>query len=197
MDIARHLPLSQRPQVDESGVGSNWAVPAAGILSQMADLLDDAAPEVWQRETARRGSTVGGVAASLVRALAPRRSAGAQEWDDAELVTRIRESSVERASGRPRTRVRALGDVLLAGYDIAGALGVPLLVDATTTGAVAVARSLTAPLGIRAVVRARTMVSTDHGWRVGFGPELRGSAEAIVLFLYGRGPLPNDGAPGD
>ena len=192
MDIARYLPLSQRPQVDESGVSSNWSRQAGGILLQIAEALEAASPEDWELQTQRPNATVRDVAHSLVRVAASSRATRGETLDDTRSAARIREAAIDKLTGKPRTRARTLGAILVAGYDLTRALGTPLSVDATVTGAVAVARSLTAPLEIRVVVRARTLMATDDGWRVGFGPELHGSAEAIVLFLYGRGILPRD-----
>jgi hypothetical protein len=42
-----------------------------------------------------------------------------------------------------------------------------------------------------AVVRDRTLAPTDADWRIGRGPELPGSAAAIVLFLFGRAGFPS------
>ena len=50
-----------------------------------------------------------------------------------------------------------------------------------------------APVEIRAVVTARTLVATDAAWRVGRGPKLPGTAAGIVLFLFGRGGPPKPG----
>ena len=59
------------------------------------------------------------------------------------------------------------------------------------SGAVALARTLAAPLPIRAVVKGRTLRATDAGWGFGSGPEIAGTARELVLFLYGRGPVPS------
>jgi hypothetical protein len=63
-------------------------------------------------------------------------------------------------------------------------------VDPVTSGAVALARAAAAPLPVRAVIRGRTLKATDAGWEFGSGPELAGTARELVLFLYGRGPVP-------
>ena len=69
-------------------------------------------------------------------------------------------------------------------------LGDAVSVDPVASGAVALARSLSAPIAIRAVVTARTLLATDAAWQVGRGPELPGTAAGIVLFLFGRGAVP-------
>ncbi|HEY5319560.1 MAG TPA: hypothetical protein VIJ76_01670 [Galbitalea sp.] len=173
-------------------MSSNWSRQAGGILLQIAEALEAASPEDWELQTQRPNATVRDVAHSLVRVAASSRATRGETLDDTRSAARIREAAIDKLTGKPRTRARTLGAILVAGYDLTRALGTPLSVDATVTGAVAVARSLTAPLEIRVVVRARTLMATDDGWRVGFEPELHGSAEAIVLFLYGRGILPRD-----
>ena len=92
-------------------------------------------------------------------------------------------------SGR-RVRIAALGTVLAEAYEFAALTGRTLVVDPVTSGAVALDRSLRAPLAIRAVIKNRTLRATDAGWDLGSGPELRGSASALVLFLSGRAGVP-------
>ncbi len=92
-------------------------------------------------------------------------------------------------SGR-RVRVAALGTVLAEAYDFAALTGRPLDVDQVTSGAVALDRSLRASSAVRAVVKNRTLRATDADWEFGSGPELRGTAAQIVLFLSGRAGVP-------
>ena len=89
-----------------------------------------------------------------------------------------------------RVRIAALGTVLAEAYGFAALTGRTLVVDPVTSGAVALDRSLRAPLEIRAVVRNRTIRATDAGWEFGSGPELAGTAAALVRFLYGRAGVP-------
>lgn len=95
--------------------------------------------------------------------------------------------AVDRALARRRVRIGDLGAALAEAWETQPGLAV----DATTSGAVALARTLAAPLPIRAVVRGRTLRATDAGWEFGSGPELAGTARELVLFLYGRGPVPS------
>jgi hypothetical protein len=141
-DFVRYLPLSQRPQVDESAVSNDW--------------------------TARLDEVVAAVAALP----SGDRTAFA--------------AAVARARARRRVRIGDLGAVLVAAYEVSPRLEV----DATVSGAVALARALAAPLPIRAVVRGRTLKATDAGWELGTGPELAGTARELVLFLYGRAGVP-------
>ncbi len=89
-----------------------------------------------------------------------------------------------------RVRVTALGTVLAEAYEFAALTGRTLLVDAVTSGAVALDRSLRAPLAIRAVIKNRRLRATDADWEFGSGPELTGTAAEVVLFLYGKARVP-------
>ena len=95
--------------------------------------------------------------------------------------------ALDRARARRRVRIGDLGAALAEAWEADPALPVA----ATTSGAVALARALAAPLPIRAVVRGRTLHAVDAGWEFGSGPEIAGTARDLVLFLYGRGPVPS------
>lgn len=89
-----------------------------------------------------------------------------------------------------RVRVAGLGSVLVEAYDFAALTGLPLTVDPVTSGAVALERSLRAPVAIRAVIKNRTLRARDADWEFGTGPDLIGSASELLLFLYGRAGVP-------
>jgi hypothetical protein len=91
-----------------------------------------------------------------------------------------------QARARRKVRIGDLGLALVAAYES----GAGFSVDPVTSGAVALARAAAAPLPVRAVIRGRTLKATDAGWEFGSGPELAGTARELVLFLYGRGPVP-------
>lgn len=133
-NLARYLPLSNRPEVDESAVSDDWGARLAALVS--------------------------------AGAVGP---------------------AVDRALARRRVRIGDLGAALAEAWETRP--GLP--VDPTTSGAVALARALAAPLAIRAVVKGRTLRATDAEWEFGSGPELAGTARELVLFLYGRGPVPS------
>ena len=188
-DWVRYLPFSVKPKVDESGVSNNWARRLGELLLATAELLEGLSPADWQRPGVR------GSADAIVARLVPRSERRqASELTDAGVAARIRSLAVERLAGRPTTRIATLGAVLADAWELALRTERNLPVDATVSGAVALARSLAAPLPIRAVVRDRTLLATDAGWELGRGPELRGTAIAIVLFLYGRGDVPRPSA---
>ena len=211
-DFAKYLPLSQQPQADESAANSDWRGHLAVTLNATADLLATLTPEQWEapsmcagwrvRDVAghlvwRLGSSTRELIASGVRAcldghfINPARavdvlSRAAADAEPAELVARIREIGAATAAGAGRHGISELTEAVVHGFDLAHPLGLTLPVVGTASGAVALRRSLTAPTEIKAVARARTLVATDAGWRVGHGPELPGTAEGLVLFLFGR-----------
>jgi hypothetical protein len=89
-----------------------------------------------------------------------------------------------------RVRVPTLGAVLVEAFEFAALIEQRLAVDPVTSGAVALDRSLRAPLAIRAVLKNRTLHATDADWEFGTGPALSGTAAELVLFLYGRAGVP-------
>ena len=189
-DMSSYFPLSQRPKRDETDVTNNWARHRGTVLLDLAGLLD----ELSDDQVAGATLDIAGVvtelewlsttsrAARLLRRARPQTVRG-------ELGGRVRALSTADLSSGARRSVADLGDAVVAAYEIASATGHPIAVDPVASGAVALARGLGGPVGARAVTRERTLVATDADWRVGHGPELPGTAEAIVLFLYGRGRL--------
>ncbi|MBC7724698.1 MAG: maleylpyruvate isomerase family mycothiol-dependent enzyme [Burkholderiaceae bacterium] len=210
-DFAQHLPLSQRSAEDESGVTGDWRPLIAECLAHVADLLEPLTAEQWESASLCEGWRVADVAGhlawrvgtpagelltssvravvrervsprALTTAMAERRAANGQ----AALVAELRAIAGDRAVRRGRRNIGELAEVVIHGYDMATALGIPLEFPARATGAVALARTLLAPARLRAVVRHRTLRATDAGWSVGRGPEIAAPAEALVLFLAGR-----------
>ena len=93
-------------------------------------------------------------------------------------------SRPDAASGSPPS-----ARVLVEAYEFAALTGRPLAVDPVTSGAVALDRSLRAPLAIRAVVKNRTLRATDADWEFGTGPGARrdgGGAGAVPVRARGR-----------
>jgi hypothetical protein len=158
-DLARYLPLSARPRVDESGVTSDWRP----RLEQLVAAIDAYLAALPAKTLARAdvGAARDRVAAAIA-AVPPGR----------------------------RVRVPTLGSVLVEALELSTLTGRRLTVDPITSGAVALDRSLRAPLAIRAVVKNRTLRATDADWQFGTGPEMPGTAAALVLFLYGRAGVP-------
>ncbi len=98
------------------------------------------------------------------------------------------EGAVASARRRRRVRIGDLGLALVAAYEAGGER---LVVDPTISGAVCLARALSAPLPVRAVIRDRTLRASDAGWTLGRGADLVGTARELTLFLYGRAGLPS------
>jgi uncharacterized protein (TIGR03083 family) len=211
-DFAKYLPLSQRSKTDESTVSSNWREHIAATLNATADVLSTLAADQWEAPSMCRGWRVRDVAGHIVwrigssnrdllasgaracldgRFVAPSRaidmlSRASAQADPEELVESIRSIAAAKAAGIGRHGISELTEAVVHGYDLAHPLGLTLPVDATASGAVALRRCVTAPTDIKAVLRGRTLVATDAGWRFGHGPELEGTAENLTLFLFGR-----------
>ena len=220
-DVARYLPLSQRPPVDESGVSGDWRPLIAEGLSLVTDMLETLSPEQWDRDSLCAGWRVRDVAGHLVWWLgsslpaivtgglrtivrdrvSPLRltdveARRAGDADPAAILRSLRAIAAARAAGTGRAGVGDLAEVVVHGYDIGRAVDYPLAFPARATGAVALARSLAAPMPVRAVVRHRSLRATDAGWTVGHGAEIAAPAEALLLFLYGRTGMPPRLSPG-
>lgn len=214
-DFAKYLPLSHRAPADDSRANANWGGHIAASLSATADLLDGLSPDQWTAPSLCASWTVRDAAGHLVWRLGSsnrelvatlydawvghfwnpnravdvlaRRAAAA---DPDALASRIRLIAADKAAGRGRTGVIELTEAVVHGYDISSGLGLHPPVRAVASGAVALRRSLIAPTEIKAVLKVRTLVATDAQWRVGRGPGLECTAEAIVLFLFRRAGLP-------
>jgi hypothetical protein len=189
-DFSRYLPLSQRAQVDETGVSNDWRPFVAQRLDRLAALtLDGDAP-------ARGGGTAGSVLNALVARLgasrgrrwAARLGAGSDPvaLDDAAVRAELRRFAALRSSGTGPRGVAELVAVVAAELAIGGDLALP----ARISGAVALHLTLAAPLPIRAAIRDRALVASDAGWRFGSGAALEAPAEEILAFLCGIGELP-------
>jgi hypothetical protein len=205
-DVSRYLPLSQRPRTDESGVSGDWSARSSAALGALADLLEALPATAWSGPSARAGWTVAEIVGALewrlarprahrtrdvARAVVARRRAPRPAAESlgrergaagaAELV-----ASLRALAAAPPRRLRDLALVVVATLDVDPAAPV----DSLALGAVALARSLSAPLPIRAVLRIVSLEATDGGWRVGQGGVVRAPGSAIVRFLYGRAGVP-------
>ncbi|NQX28189.1 hypothetical protein HQQ81_12650 [Microbacteriaceae bacterium VKM Ac-2854] len=190
-DFSRYLPLSQRAQVDETGVSNDWRPFVAQRLTRLAGV--DAA---WDAP-ARGGGTTGSVLNALVdrlgssrrQRLASRLGVGADAVALGAEQVRIALASfaARRAAGFGPHGVAELVAVVAAELAIGSDLDLP----ARVSGAVALHLSLAAPLPIRAAIRDRALVATDAGWRFGSGAPLEAPAEAHLAFLCGLAPFPS------
>lgn len=189
-DLSRHLPLSRRPRHDESAVSGDWSVPFAAALRHVAGALETADTEPSRAIAGRLLWRLGSGRLSRASALLAGRDGAleAASRPGGELAAELRALA-------DSARRRGVGDLAVA---VVGALDVdeadptaaPAPVEATALGAVAIARALTAPLAIRAVVAGTTLVADDGDWRVGRGPAIHAPGASIVRFLYGRSGVP-------
>lgn len=103
-----------------------------------------------------------------------------------ELRRQLRAIAAEKAAGRGRTNIGELAEVVVHGYDALQPLQIRLPFSADTTHRVAMMSALRTSRSTRALLRNRTLVATDAGWRIGSGSEIVADAASIILFLNGR-----------
>lgn len=219
-DLSRYLPLSRRPDVDESGVTADRRAETAEVLTALATVIR-AGDDAWTRPTARPGWQVADVASELVGGFGRTRTRRA--LDAAERLVRGGEArrlaELHRLPG-PAAAADALGaraaaildrakptdvveldDVVVAALLIADAIGVNMPMSARASGAVALRRAAAAPTEIRAVIAGHRLRATDAGWEFGHGPALVDTAANLLRFLTGIGevaphpPRGDEGAP--
>ncbi|MCU1444708.1 maleylpyruvate isomerase family mycothiol-dependent enzyme [Cryobacterium sp.] len=219
-EFARHLPLSLRSVGNESGVNARWSGHVGATITAIADLLAGLTIEQWETQSLCGGWRVRDVAGHLVwrlgssnreligsaarayvgQHLRPARAIDAVsrlagEAPPEHLVARLREIAAAKSAGVGRGGITELTEAVVHGLDLAQPLGLVLPIHATAGGAVALRRSLIAPTEIKAVLRTRRLVATDAEWSVGHGAPLEGTAAELILFLFGRGPLPAQTRP--
>ena len=212
-DVAKYLPLSQRGPEDESSVTGNWSTHVVATLGELAALLENSSQsDVDVRTTVghilwhlgrSRTQRARDLAAIMVRGRMPRAAAlrelssSASPDSPAVCASALRERAHLLGSSAQRSSISDLSVVVVDGYSIARALGASLTVDPIASGAGALARSLSAPVEVRAVLQDRALKATNAAWTVGRGRELVGTASELVLFLWGRAGLPahDDGTP--
>lgn len=103
-----------------------------------------------------------------------------------ELRRELRAIAADKAAGHGRTNPGELVEAVVHGYDALHTLGVRLPFPPETTYQVAKASALKAPREVRSVIRHRTLVAEDAGWKIGNGSEIVADAASVILFLNGR-----------
>lgn len=208
-DLSRYLPLSRRPDVDESGVTADRRAETAEVLRSLAGVIRDGGEELWVASTERPGWRVADVAAELANGFD--RSRTRRALDAAERLVRggearrleelprldgpaaAGEALADRAAAviarqRP-TSVAELDDAVVAALLVGGAGGLVVPMSARASGAVALRRAAAAPTEIRAVISGRTLRATDAGWEFGHGTPLVDTANGLLRFLTGIGTV--------
>lgn len=167
-----------------------WASPS---LCEGWSVKDTIAHLVW-----RVGTPSMRMATDVVRASVAGRHANPMEsFDDIargiadsggtdELRRELRAIASEKAAGHGRTNIGELVEAVVHGYDALHTLGVRLPFPSDTTYRVAEASALKAPRAVRSVIRHRTLVAEDAGWKIGAGSEIVADAASVILFLNGR-----------
>lgn len=202
-------------------MSGDWDAAIGGILVRVAGMLEELTPEQWEspslcerwrvRDVAghlvwRVGSSTGRMLGTALRTAVGERvgpmtafevlAVREAEADYATLVARLRHIAALKLSGSGRRGLGELTEVVVHAFDMAQPLGIDLAIDGSVTHAVATAATRLLPFEKREVLHRRTLVAADSGWRIGNGPEITGTAEAIVLYLFGRSALPGSGAAG-
>lgn len=132
----------------------------------------------------------------------------AVEWSERghdAILSQLRDNARSGATPVGMPPVAALADAVVHGLDVRRPLGLPGQVPVEALGPLAdFALGTPWPLNVvvggsaRRRVAGVRLVATDTDWTHGTGPELRASAEALLLLLYGRpvapGELTGDGA---
>lgn len=108
-----------------------------------------------------------------------------------ELVASLRRVARDKLAGRGRAGISELSEALVHSYDITSPLGIPIEVEPHVSKAVARGRTKLVPTACAQVLRERRLRAVDAGWSVGRGGRsIDGTAQGVVLYLFGRTPLP-------
>lgn len=221
-DLSRYLPLSRRPDVDESGVTADRRTETAEVLGSLAGVLRTCDADAWRAPTARPGWGVAEIASELVEGFGRTRTrraidaagrlvrgAEARRLDELVRLTGPVEAADAVAArardlvGRERpTSIAELDDAVVAYLLVGDAVGAPVPLSPRASGAVALRRAAAAPTEIRAVIAGHRLRATDAGWEFGHGPQLVDTAAGLLRFLTGIGdvaphPPRGDEAPRD
>lgn len=158
-DFLQFLPLSGRSRQNEGLVSSDRRPELDALLSSLATLTD--AEKTWAAFAVDAGL--------------------AGPWRESDrTVAGFRAAVLARRRG-----IRVLSRALAAALRIAGDLGLDLVVDPMTAGAVALYAQGAGQFERRAVVAGHTIRATDADWAFGSGPVLEGTALQIAGFLLG------------
>ncbi|MBM7504367.1 hypothetical protein ACFPER_12830 [Agromyces aurantiacus] len=217
-DLSRFLPLSRRPDVDESGVTGDRRAESADVLAALAGIVRAGGDELWAAATARAGWRVADVVAELIHGFDRTRTRRALEsaerfvrgGEARRLAELPRPPGPAEAAGSLETRARLvrerdrptgvaeLDDAVVAALLVGDAASVDVPMSPVASGAVALRRAAAAPTEIRAVIAGHALRATDAGWEFGHGSPLVDTAAGLLRFLTGIGTVaPHPPGPGD
>jgi len=174
----------------------------------IADLLDSLSPAEWDAPSVCPGWRVRDVAGHLVlvptittwemMSLAPRAGFNPNRINTllarrhgsvatAEIVGKLRDHAAERRTAKVLDVRNNLFDAIVHSQDIAVPLGrdFPIAVEFTQMGLRRV-WEMGWPFNARRKLSGYTLRATDTDWTVGSGPEIAGTALALLLLLTGR-----------
>lgn len=204
-DFAEHLPLSNRPRADESAVSGGWAREAAAALTELARVLD-AHPSLAASPSGDGRRDVADAVRTLLTRL-PRRpherllailgaidtpSPALSAVDSGRLAELLVLEAARLRSARRGPGIRALGEAVVLLVDVARRNGLVETTEPQTLGAVALDLAVRQQSALRPTLQRYALVAASGGWRIGSGAVRRCDDRAIVLFLAGRGPLPDE-----
>ncbi|MGR0320053.1 hypothetical protein [Agromyces sp. ZXT2-3] len=216
-DLSRYLPLSRRPDVDESGVTADRRTETAEVLRALAGALRRGGDALWATTTERAGWRVADVAAELatgfdrsrtrraveaaerfVRGGEARRLEELEPLASPAAAADVFEGRADEVVARRRpTGILDLDDAVVAALLVGGASGADLPIPGRASGAVALRRAAAAPTEIRAVIAGHALRATDAGWEFGHGSPLVDTANGLLRFLTGIGTVAPHPPTGD
>lgn len=189
-DFARYLPLSQRPDVDESAVSNDWRALTAERIEGLVARASSPSPAdrslLAQLAVRLSGTRLG----RLARTVGIGDDPDQEGADDAEAtLATLREVAAARRRGSGPRGIAELVDVVRTEARCHSLGPVPAL-EPMVAGSVALFALTRAPLSVRAAVADRSLVPVDAPWRLGHGQELRTRTADILDFLLDAGPVP-------
>jgi len=173
-DLSKHLPLSNQPRGDETGVTSDRR-------SVIGDLLGEASRLVANAPASQQGALV----TTFLDDARLTREAPA----DRDPLPRLAESAAAVRGGKKRG-IRPLVHVSRALFRLAGSLGLCPVIDPQVCGAIVLWGATSGPFDRRAVLSGHSIRATDSDWQFGRGPVLEGTALAIAAFVLGASDTP-------
>lgn len=162
MDLSRHLPLSNRPRDDESGVTSDERPTIALLVERAAAVVDGQADADGLAQRFASDAGLGALAS----------------------VGDLRTLAEAVRTGR-RRRGRHLVDAARALLRLADTAGADAAIPPAVLGRVSLHASATASFDRRAALSGSTVRASDAEWEFGRGPIVEGTALEITRFLLG------------